>query len=156
MSQRKALHRCRQQSWTCQTYRSFFSQEGDQGVLLIAISGGYTKSNGDAVRVHEQSHFHDRERAVFLACAILFVIFGLFDFKIEVCAVVIDNAGFSEGEGGAVFEQTALDIIGFLRNDREGTVNVMKFKRRRLYKFIRIFKAALFGGWIKNPRINQA
>ncbi len=73
------------------------------------------ESNGNAVRVHEKSHFYDREREVFPACAILLVIFGLFGFKIKICAVVIDNAGFSLGEGGAVFKQTALDIIGFFR-----------------------------------------
>ncbi len=44
-----------------------FSFKGNQGVLLIVIPGGYAESNRDAVRVHEQPHFHDGEReALFL------------------------------------------------------------------------------------------
>ena len=119
-----------------------FLFKGDHGILLIVISREEAKSDGDSFRIHEQSHLHDGKRAVLLADAILFIVLRLFDFKIEVSAVIVNDFCFSFCQCGAVAKQTALDIVRLFRNDRQGTVNIVEFKGRRFNKAPGILKAS--------------
>ena len=136
-------------------FHHFFLQR-NHGILFTFVAGGNTKSDGNAIHIHEQPHLYNRQRAVLLAGSILFVILCLFNFKVKVCTVIIDHPGLSLIQICAVLEKAALYIIRFFCNNRKSPVNIMKFKRWFFNKTFGIFKTAFFRRRKKNPCINQA
>ena len=70
-------------------HQLFFQR--DQGFLLIFISGMDAEGQRDPVPVHEQAHPDNGKWSVLFAQAVLFIIFRLFNLKIEVRTVVIND-----------------------------------------------------------------
>ena len=95
-------------------------------------------------------------RGRFPLVGLLVVVFGLFDLKVKVGAVVIDHAGIPASNGKTVFKEAALDVIGFLGDDGERTVNIMELKRWVPNETGSVLKAALFGRRVENPGIDKA
>ena len=67
------------------------------------------------------------------------VLIFLFYFKIVVCAVIKDDAGFPVDHLAAVFVDTPLYVIEMLMDHRKGAENLMVFKLRMLKKLFAEF-----------------
>ncbi|WP_331464091.1 hypothetical protein, partial [Dorea sp. 210702-DFI.3.17] len=66
----------------------------------------------------------------FLARTVLFQAFLTFRFKKVIGTVIVQDSGLPFDQPPACFIQFRLDGIGFVCNDRQGTINLMQFKSR--------------------------
>ena len=71
----------------------------------------------------------------------LLIILGFINLEVEVGAVIVDYLCVSFLYCRAVFEETALDIIGFFRHDRQCAVNIMQLKRWLFNEALGLFEA---------------
>ncbi len=131
----------------------------DKGLLFVFIPRVDAEGEGNAVAVHEKPHLHDRQGAALLADPELLVVFGLFDFKIKVRAVIINDLNdFSSALSGdhAVPEQAGLYIVGLCGQHGEGPVDLVQLKIRLFNKAFRVLIGTQLGRGVKDPCVDQA
>ena len=123
--------------------------------MFIPVPGENRKGYGDAVHVHKKPHAYDWQWPVFLAFAELFIVPGSIHFKVEVCAIVIDDLCIAFLQGRSVLKETALDIVRFFCDYGQSAINVVKFKGRLFQESFGFVETAPFGGRIENSCIDQ-
>jgi hypothetical protein len=92
---------------------------------------------------------------VFFAFPIFFTAFLLFNLKIVVCAVVIEDLVIAGAEEEAVLVNLGLDKITFIGQDRQGPVDVMELIRGRFQETLCGVEGGTFAGGVKDSGINQ-
>ena len=150
-----------------QHFWEFLFQRDDCGLFIIR-SGCEAHRKGDPVRIHEQSHFHQRRRLVLFGNPIFteafyqftrnfvkIIFIRRFRFKVEVGAVIIAYWGVPPDDTAAGFIQMGNVFIVTACHNIQRTVDVLVAERRLLIITVKVFEAVKLWAGIQDTVIGQ-
>ena len=119
------------------------------------VPGKCGEGKGDPVPVHEHAHLHDGIGTVLLALAVFHVAVLLFNLKVIVRAVVVEDAVVPFSQKMTVFIDFGLDEVTFLCKNAQGAVNVMELVGGLFQKLLRRFVSGKLAARIQDAGIDQ-
>ena len=126
-----------------------------QGFLFILAAGEKGEGQGKPVPVRKEPHLDDGIGAVLLAFAILFIPVFLFNLKIIIRTVIVEEPVIPFPEEKAVLIDFGLDKIEFFRKDGKGPVNVMQLIGRGFQETLGGLEGRAFAGRFQDSGIDQ-